>query len=180
MSADVGIFYLRFRPIRYFFSNTLSLSNKDNKSVSPPRCRATWCLYFSESDVFQIYAPSLFSLDKRFFKVKPFRMTLYREGCILILGKRFFLLTVVKITTVLFWAYTKNLLKNIRLVWDSSGLHPSEWHTSKQGIFHCSNDVYFKGSSLLSFRVRLSVDEESLCHPEPAIGGVRDLMLLSV
>ena len=63
------------------------------------------------------------SFGWRFFKAKPFRMTLYREGCILILGKRFFLLTVVKITTVLFWAYTKNLLKNIRLVWDSSGLH---------------------------------------------------------
>ena len=125
------------------------------KFVSPPHCHATWCLYFSESDVFQIYAPSLFSLDKRFFKVKPFRMTLYREGCILILGKRFFLLTVVKITTVLFWAYTKNLLKNIRLVWDSSGLHPSEWHTSRQGIFHCSNDVYFKGGSLLSFRMNM-------------------------
>ena len=41
------------------------------------------------------------------------------------------------------------------------GVTPSEWHTSRQGIFHCSNDVYFKGGSLLSFRARLSADKES-------------------
>lgn len=129
------------------------------KFVSPPHCHATWCLYFSESDVFQIYAPSLFSLDKRFFKVKVFQNDIVPWGV--------YTYTWQEILSPYCRQNNNRVILSIyeespkKYTSDSSGLHSSEWHTSRQGISHCSNDVYFKGGSLLSFRVRLSADEES-------------------